>query len=54
MFSTITDSTSFQYYIGSLKKNAEDRFDDYVRLFIEKMTARAEAKDVVCLSDRVA
>jgi cytochrome P450 len=40
--------------IGSLKNNWEPRIDDQVQTFVDKMNERAKAKDVVCLSDKVA
>lgn len=40
--------------IGSLKNSWESRIDDQVQLFVEKMTKRAEKKDKVILSDKVA
>ncbi|KAK8081260.1 Cytochrome p450 [Apiospora saccharicola] len=43
-----------QWTIGYLKKNWEPRFDDQIRLFVDKMTDHAERKEVVVLSDKVA
>jgi cytochrome P450 len=40
--------------IGQLKKTWEPRIDDQVQLFVRKMTEKAEAKEIVCLSDKVA
>ncbi|KAK8026351.1 cytochrome P450 monooxygenase-like protein [Apiospora marii] len=43
-----------QWSIGHLKKNWESRFDDQIRLFVDKMTELAEREEVVELSDKVA
>ena len=43
-----------QWSIGSLKNNWEWRIDDQVSLLVAKMNERAEKKDTVCLSDKVA
>jgi hypothetical protein len=40
--------------IGGLKNSWEPRIDDQVQLFVRKMTEKAEAKQEVCLSDKVA
>ncbi|OAP61369.1 hypothetical protein AYL99_03572 [Fonsecaea erecta] len=43
-----------QWTIGSLKNNWEPRIDDLVRLFIRKMTEKAQTQETVLLSERVA
>lgn len=43
-----------QWSIGYLKKNWESRFDDQIRLFVDKMTDFAKQGDAVVLSDKVA
>ncbi|OCL10020.1 cytochrome P450, partial [Glonium stellatum] len=40
--------------LGSLKKNWEPRIDDQVQLFIQKMSERANAKEPVIISDKLA
>ena len=40
--------------IGQLKNTWEPRIDDQVQLFVEKMTEKAKAQEIVCLSDKVA
>jgi len=40
--------------IGQLKNSWESRFDDQVRLFINKMDGHAAAGRIICVSDKVA
>jgi hypothetical protein len=40
--------------IGQLMNTWETRFDDQVRLFVDKMREHAVAKRTICLSDKVA
>lgn len=40
--------------VGQLKNTWEDRFDEQVDLFVQRMREHARAKRTVCLSDKVA
>lgn len=45
---------ALQWSIGFLKKTWEGRFDDQIRLFIQKITEFAQAEQDIVLSDKVA
>lgn len=46
--------TNAPWTVGALKNTWEPRFDEQVKLFVEKMHEHAKAGRVVCLSDKVA
>ena len=63
LFSTLDGETHKQlrkalsnapWSTGQLKNTWEPRIDDQVQLFVEKMTEKGAAGEVVCLSDKVA